>query len=91
MSDTHTSGELVAVLRERNPGMGEVEAKRMVDRVFGALSIRLNRPDARVRISGFGTFTTKDRPERQGRHPGTGEPITVAAKRIVTFKSSSRS
>lgn len=36
-------------------------------------------------ISGFGKFVVKDRPERQGRNPATGEAITIAASKNVAF------
>jgi DNA-binding protein HU-beta len=38
-----------------------------------------------VSIPGFGKFTVKDRPEREGRNPGTGEAITIAASKKVAF------
>lgn len=39
-----------------------------------------------IRLDGLGTLTLKDRAERQGRNPSTGEAITIAASRVVTFK-----
>ena len=43
----------------------------------------------KLRISGLGTFTVKEKPSRQGRNPKTGETITIEAKNVVTFKASS--
>src|ERR1017187_6026488 len=40
----------------------------------------------RVDLRGFGSFVVKDRKERQGRNPRTGETITIAAKRDASFK-----
>ncbi len=40
-----------------------------------------------VRLNGIGTFKPTDVPERTGRNPATGEPITVAAHRRVKFSS----
>ena len=37
--------------------------------------------------AGFGTFETKERAARQGRNPGTGEPIAIAASRAPAFKA----
>jgi len=37
---------------------------------------------------GYGTYEVKDRPERKGRNPQTGEEITIAASKIPTFKPS---
>jgi len=39
-----------------------------------------------VRIHNFGTFSRKDRPERKGRNPQTGEAITIAASSALSFK-----
>lgn len=36
---------------------------------------------------GFGTFTIKNRPARTGRHPNTGEPMAIKAKRVAVFKA----
>lgn len=41
-----------------------------------------------VSIQGFGVFSVKVRPERRGRNPRTGETITIARSRAVTFKPS---
>ncbi|MGC1181636.1 integration host factor subunit alpha [Legionella sp.] len=40
-----------------------------------------------VKLSGFGNFTLRDKPQRPGRNPKTGEEIPVVARRVVTFKS----
>jgi len=40
----------------------------------------------KVDITGFGSFSTKHRKERQGRNPATGETITIAAKTHADFK-----
>jgi integration host factor subunit alpha len=40
-------------------------------------------------ISGFGKWAVKEKKERKGRNPQTGEGLTIDARRIVTFKSSS--
>ncbi len=39
-----------------------------------------------VKLSGFGNFTLRDKPQRPGRNPKTGEEIPVVARRVVTFK-----
>lgn len=38
-----------------------------------------------VSVPGFGKFAVKDRPERQGRNPATGETMTIAASRKLSF------
>lgn len=41
-----------------------------------------------VRVSGFGTFCTRNTKERQGRNPATGEAITIPASRVVRLSVS---
>ena len=41
-----------------------------------------------VSISGFGTFMVRSKRARQGRNPHTGEAMTIAARRVVTFRPS---
>ena len=43
-----------------------------------------------VLISGFGKFCVKDKKERKGRNPATGEAMMLASRRIVTFKCSGK-
>lgn len=40
-----------------------------------------------VRFTGLGTFSVKDKPEREGRNPRTGEPVRIAASRQPQFKA----
>ena len=40
-----------------------------------------------VKLSGFGNFDLRDKSERPGRNPKTGEEIPITARRVVTFKS----
>jgi len=56
-----------------------------VDSVLELIAETL-RSNERVDIRGFGSFVVKDRKERQGRNPRTGETITIAAKRDASFK-----
>jgi len=64
-------------------GKGEVEVA--VDSVLEVIAEAL-RSNERVDLRGFGSFVVKDRKERQGRNPRTGETITIAAKRDASFK-----
>ncbi|MFH1942364.1 MAG: integration host factor subunit alpha, partial [bacterium] len=43
-----------------------------------------------VLISGFGKFCVKEKKERRGRNPQTGEDLTLGARRIVSFNASGR-
>ncbi len=55
----------------------------LFEEISNAISIKES-----VRISGFGTFTTSDRSERDGVNPSTGEKIKIPAKVVPVFKAS---
>jgi len=65
--------------------MAKAQAEAAVDSVFEMIGEAL-RANERVDVRGFGSFTVKDRKERQGRNPRTGESITIPAKRDANFK-----
>jgi DNA-binding protein HU-beta len=64
-------------------GKGEVEVA--VDSVLEVIAESLQ-SNERVDLRGFGSFLVKERKERQGRNPRTGETITIAAKRDAGFR-----
>jgi nucleoid DNA-binding protein len=64
----------------------KAEVEVVVDSVLEVIAEML-RSNERVDLRGFGSFAVKDRKERQGRNPRTGETITIAAKRDASFKS----
>jgi nucleoid DNA-binding protein len=65
--------------------LGKAQVEAAVDSVFEVIAEALKQNE-RVDLRGFGSFTVKDRKERQGRNPRTGEAITIAAKRDASFK-----
>ena len=69
-----------------NLGLSKADAKMLVDNFFEALRQSLE-SGHHVKLSGFGNFTLRDKVERPGRNPKTGEDIPVASRRVVTFKS----
>lgn len=63
----------------------EAKAKEVVLAAFDAIAdAAANGQD--TAIPGFGKFAVKNRPERQGRNPATGEAMTIKASRSVGFK-----
>lgn len=44
------------------------------------------RENEQVKLSGFGNFDLRDKRERPGRNPKTGEEIPISARRVVTFR-----
>lgn len=69
----------------KNAGLTKVAAKAAVDALFEELSNALVEGHS-VQITGFGKFEVRNRAERNGRNPQTGEVITIEAKRTVGFK-----
>ena len=61
-------------------------ADRAVSALFAAIGAGLAEGEA-VTIAGFGTFSTRSLPARQGRNPQTGERIAIAASRAPAFKA----
>ena len=67
-------------------GLNKREAKEMVDLFFEEIRLALEKGE-QVKISGFGNFDLRDKKERPGRNPKTGEEIPVSARRVVTFRA----
>lgn len=62
------------------------EAKEMVELFFEELRGCLEQGE-QIKLSGFGNFDLRDKAERPGRNPKTGEDIPILARRVVTFKA----
>lgn len=65
--------------------LSKPDAKEMVEQFYEVLRHALENGQD-VKLSGFGNFTLRDKPQRPGRNPKTGEDIPVVARRVVTFK-----
>jgi integration host factor subunit alpha len=87
-SHTLTKAELADLLFER-VGLNKREAKDMVETFFEEIRDALERGDM-VKLSGFGNFQVRNKPQRPGRNPKTGEAIPIAARRVVTFHASQK-
>ena len=66
-------------------GLNKREAKEFVDSFFEAVRIALEGGE-NVKLSGFGNFQLRDKNQRPGRNPKTGEEIPISARRVVTFR-----
>ena len=80
-----TKAEIAAHLSEEI-GLSKREAKEFVESFFEEIKSTLE-SGSPVKISGFGGFELKDKGERPGRNPKTGEDIPIEARRVVTFKA----
>ena len=85
---TLTKAELADLLFER-VGLNKREAKDIVEAFFEEIRHALERGDS-VKLSGFGNFQLRDKPQRPGRNPKTGEEIPISARRVVTFHPSQK-
>ena len=83
---TITKAELTREIVEA-VGLTQREAKEMVDAFFSEITVCLIRGEE-VKLSGFGSFETRDEVERPGRNPLTGEVVMVTARRVVAFRPS---
>ena len=66
-------------------GLNKREAKEFVDAFFDALRDGLEGGRS-IKLSGFGNFDLRDKNQRPGRNPKTGEEIPISARRVVTFR-----
>lgn len=66
-------------------GLNKREAKELVDMFFEEMCIALE-TGVQVKLSGFGNFGLRNKNERPGRNPKTGEDIPITARRVVTFR-----
>ena len=65
-------------------GLNKREAKEVVELFFEEISRSLEK-NVQVKLSGFGNFELKEKKERPGRNPKTGEDVPISARRVVTF------
>jgi len=66
-------------------GLNKREAKELVEQFFEEIRTALEN-GYQVKLSGFGNFDLRDKSERPGRNPKTGEEIPITARRVVTFR-----
>lgn len=85
---TMTKAELADALFD-HLGLNKREAKDMVDAFFDEVRQALERGES-VKLSGFGNFRLRDKPQRPGRNPKTGQEIAITARRVVTFHASQK-
>jgi DNA-binding protein HU-beta len=81
---TFTVKQIAAEIAEREQ-IAKREAETILTGLVGLMVDHLKSGD-RLRISGLGILEVKDRPERTGRNPATGEPITIKASKKIAFR-----
>lgn len=68
-------------------GLSKKESSEMLEAVFSIMKTTLEAGET-LKISRFGSFIVKQKADRRGRNPQTGESITIEARRILSFKPS---
>jgi integration host factor subunit alpha len=81
-----TKADIVEKL-QAGTGLTRKESVEMMEEVFSIIKSTLEQGE-NLKISGFGNFEVKQKNDRRGRNPQTGETITISSRRIVTFKPS---
>jgi integration host factor subunit alpha len=100
--DTHsgftafwTIGEGVLIMRKADiaeiitetAGIQKTDSMEMVEQVLDLIKSMLQQGEV-VKIAGFGNFVVRNKGERKGRNPRTGEEIAITPRRVVTFRPS---
>ena len=82
-----TKAEIVQALYSKVGGFSRKESAELVDLVFEMMKETLGRGE-KIKVSGFGNFVLRDKRQRPGRNPQTGQPIKISERRVLTFKAS---
>ena len=83
-----SKSDLVNYIAEET-GFTKADSARALEAVMGGI-VKGLKEDKKVTLTGFATFTAKERAAREGRNPKTGETLHIAASTAVTFKAGSK-
>jgi integration host factor subunit alpha len=82
-----TKADIARIVYERHGGISNREAARLVEIIFESIKHTLGDGE-KVQITGFGTFVIRQKRERRGRNPQTGEEMVIKPRRSVVFRPS---
>jgi integration host factor subunit alpha len=82
-----TKAEIVERVFEK-ARIAKKDSTELVEAVFDIMKSTLESGEP-LKISGFGSFVVKQKADRKGRNPQTGEEITIEARRVLSFKPGS--
>ncbi|MBL1429966.1 integration host factor subunit alpha [Oceanicaulis sp. AH-315-P02] len=85
-SNTVTRSDLAEKLVSE-VGLSRQDSADFVDRIFELMTQELARGKS-VKLSSFGAFHVRDKNQRVGRNPKTGEEVSIEPRRVIVFKSS---
>lgn len=81
-----TKADIVEIVFEK-VGFSKKDVSSVVEQIFESIKDALENGD-KVKISGFGNFTIRQKRARRGRNPQTGTEITIEERKVMTFKAS---
>jgi integration host factor subunit alpha len=84
---TLTRQDIALAIYESVEGISRREAKRLTDCVIDEMVTTLVSGET-LKLHDFGSFVVRNKQERSGRDPRTGEPVPIEARRVVVFKAS---
>ncbi|MCK6569594.1 integration host factor subunit alpha [Myxococcota bacterium] len=82
-----TKADIVEKVYDNLGGLSKKESAEIVELVFETLKNTLEQGE-KIKISGFGNFVVRQKKERVGRNPQTGDEIKIAPRKVLTFKPS---
>jgi integration host factor subunit alpha len=83
---TMTKNDIIQNIH-KNLGYSKKDSAQLVENVFEIIKENLTRGE-KIKISGFGSFTVKEKQAQKGRNPQTGDEIEIGARKVLTFKPS---
>jgi integration host factor subunit alpha len=83
---TLTKSHLINAIAEQN-GFTQKKSSETVETILEIIKSSLESGED-VLVSGFGKFCVKEKRERKGRNPATGEDMILRPRRVVTFRCS---
>jgi len=81
-----TKADIVDIVFEK-VGYSKKDVAAVIEEVFETIKTELEQGE-KVKVSGFGNFTIRQKRARRGRNPQTGSEITIEERRVMTFKAS---
>jgi len=81
-----TKAEIAKIVHDR-VGLSKKESGQIVEAVLDEIKKTLENGED-VKLSGFGHFMVREKHARRGRNPKTGDDITIASRKVVTFRAS---
>ena len=82
-----TKADIARIVYQRHGGISNREAARLVEIIFEQIKSTLGGGE-KVQITGFGTFLVRQKRQRRGRNPQTGEEMVIKPRRSVVFRPS---